>query len=683
MSAGTRDLLLLLLCASTLAGCAQTRGRYAPVPLIPREVLFGNPDRASPRISPDGTRLAFLAPVDGVLNVWVGPLEDPAAAQPVTQDTHRGIRAYFWAYTNQHIIYVQDKDGDENWRVYSVDLGTNQTKDLTPLEGVAARIQEVSHKFPDEILVALNDRDPQLHDIHRVNIRSGERSLVLENEGFAGFITDDDMRVRFAERMTPDGGRQIQRRTDDGWEPFATIGHNDQLTTSLIDFDKSGTILYMLDSRGRNTAALTSVNLETAETKVIAADDQADVNRILRHPTEKTIQAVGSAYLRQRWQFLDLRVAGDFDVLRSVADGEVNIISRTLDDRHWIAAVTMDDGPVRYYHYDRTTRKPRFLFSNRQALQGLTLAKMHPVVIKSRDGLNLVSYLTLPVGSNPKGDLHPSSPLPMVLVVHGGPWARDSWGYHPYHQWLPNRGYAVLSVNFRASTGFGKDFVNAGDHQLAGKMHDDLIDAVNWAITEKIADPDKVAIMGGSYGGYATLVGLTFTPEVFACGVDICGPSSMITLLESIPPYWTPILDMLTSRIGDHRTAEGRERLKKISPLTRVDRICRPLLIGQGANDPRVKQAEADQIVQAMQAKNIPVTYVLYPDEGHGFVRPENNTAFNAVTEAFLAEHLGGRYQPVGDDFAGSNITVPTGAEGVAGLTAALSQVNSGAVDGK
>ena len=682
MSPGTRGLLLLL-CVSMLAGCAQTRTCYEPVPLIPRDVLFGNPDRAGPQISPDGTRLAFLAPVDGVLNVWVGPLEDPAAAKPVTHDTDRGIRGYFWAYTNQHIIYVQDKDGDENWRVYSVDLGTNQTKDLTPLEGVAARIQEVSHKFPDEILVALNDRDPQLHDIHRVNVRTGERSLMLENEGFAGFITDDDMRVRFAERMTPDGGRQILRRTGDDWEPFATIGRDDSLTTSLIDFDKSGTTLYMLDSRGRNTTALTSVNLETGETKVVAENDQADVNRILRHPTEKTIQAVGCAYLRQRWQFLDLRVAGDFDVLRSVADGEVNIVSRTLDNRHWIAAVTMDDGPVRYYHYDRTARKPRFLFTNRQALQGLTLAKMHPVVIKSRDGLNLVSYLTLPVGSNPKGDLRPSSPVPMVLLVHGGPWGRDSWGYHPYHQWLANRGYALLSVNFRASTGFGKDFINAGDHQLAGKMHDDLIDAVNWAIKKKIADPQKVAIMGGSYGGYATLVGLTFTPEVFACGVDICGPSNMITLLESIPPYWTPMIDMLTSRIGDHRTEEGRECLERISPLTRADRICRPLLIGQGANDPRVKQAEADQIVQAMQAKNIPVTYVLYPDEGHGFVRPENTTAFNAVTEAFLAEHLGGRYEPVGDDFAGSTISVPTGADGVGGLNAALAHMKGERSEGE
>ena len=673
MITATRCLLPVLLGMIVLAGCTQSKGRLLTTPLISRDVLFGNPDKASPRISPDGASLAYLAPVDGVLNIWVGPLNDPAAAQPITKDTHRGIRSFFWAYTNDHVIYTQDADGDENWRVYCVDLSNNEVKNLTPQEGVAARIQEVSPRFPDEILVAVNDRDPQLHDIHRVNIRTGESSLLLENEGYASFITDDDMRVRLATRTTPTGGSEYFRRTDDGWEPFATIDRDDQMTTGPAGFDKSGENLYMLDSRGRNTAALVKVNLATGQTETIAESERADINAVLRHPTEKTIQAVSSTYLRRQWQFMDLRVAGDFDVLRSMADGEVNVVSRSLDDQEWIVAITMDNGPVGYYHFDRTVRRPTLLFTSRPALEGLALADMHPVTIKSRDGLNLISYLTLPVGSNPQGKLQPSSPLPMVLLVHGGPWARNSWGYHPWHQWLANRGYAVLSVNFRASTGFGKNFINAGDHEFSAKMHDDLIDAVNWAIAEKIADPDRVAIMGGSYGGYATLVGLTFTPDVFSCGVDICGPSNMVTLLESIPPYWAPILDMLTSRIGDHRTAEGKAYLEKVSPLHKVDAIRKPLLIGQGANDPRVKQAESDQIVQAMQAKNIPVTYVLYADEGHGFRRPENNTSFNAVAEAFLAEHLGGRCEPVGDDFVGSSITVPTGADSIAGLTAALS----------
>ena len=335
----------------------------------------------------------------------------------------------------------------------------------------------------------------------------------------------------------------------------------------------------------------------------------------------------------------------------------------------------MDSGPVRYYLYDRKTKNAKFLFTNRPELENAKLAKMHPQVITSRDGLNLVSYITLPTWTDPDENGRPDKPLPMVLFVHGGPWARDSWGYHSYHQWLANRGYAVLSVNYRGSTGFGKDFINASNFEWAGKMHDDLIDAVDWAVKSRIADKNKVAIMGGSYGGYATLVGLTFTPDTFACGVDIVGPSNLVTLLESIPPYWAPMIEIFAKRVGDHRTEDGRKLLTERSPLTRVDRITKPLLIGQGANDPRVKQAEADQIVEAMQKKNIPVTYVLYSDEGHGFARPENKTSFNAVAEAFLAKHLGGRNEPMSEDMcAGSTIAIPTGAENIPGLPASLKE---------
>ena len=334
----------------------------------------------------------------------------------------------------------------------------------------------------------------------------------------------------------------------------------------------------------------------------------------------------------------------------------------------------MDDGPVRYYRYDRPAKTATFLFTNRRALEGLPLAKMHPLVIKSRDGLNLVSYLTLPKAADPTDSGRPNEPLPLVLVVHGGPWGRDSWGYDTEHQLLANRGYAVLSVNYRGSTGFGKDFTNAGNQEWAGKMHDDLIDAVNWTVAEKIADPKRVAIMGGSYGGYATLVGLTFTPETFACGVDIVGPSNLQTLLSTIPAYWAPAMEMFKKRVGDLTTEEGKKLLNERSPLSYVERIQRPLLIGQGANDPRVKQSEADQIVRAMEKKKIPMTYVLFPDEGHGFARPENNLAFYAVAEAFLARELGGRYEPIGAAFAGSTITCPEGAEQVPGLATAMKE---------
>jgi dipeptidyl aminopeptidase/acylaminoacyl peptidase len=645
----------------------------AAVALIPRKVLFGNPDKAAARLSPDGSKLSFLAPVDGVLNVWVGPVDDPAAARPVTQDKKRGIRVYFWAYTGNHVIYMQDTDGDENYHVYVVDLEKDETRDVTPLKGVRAEIEAVSYKFPEEILIGLNDRDPEFHDVYRLKLKSGERTLVQENKEFAGFVTDDDYRIRFAERVTPDGGQELLEPAGEGqWKSFAKIGMEDAMTTSPAGFDKTGKILYLVDSRGRNTAALTTVDLETGTQTLVAEDPRADLSGLMVHPTENTIQGVAFDYLRRHWELLDPAVAEDFKVLGGVAEGDIEVASRTLDDRHWIVAFLQDDGPLRYYHYDRDTKQARFLFTNRKELEGLPLVKMHPVVIKSRDGLDLVSYLSLPAGTDPDGDGRPDKPLPMVLDVHGGPWARVDWGYSPSDQWFANRGYAVLSVNYRGSTGFGKEFLNAGNKEWAGKAHDDLVDAVHWAEKEGIADPQRVAIFGGSYGGYATLVGLTFTPKLFACGVDIVGPSSLVTLLNSVPPYWKPMIEMFKTRVGDYTTEEGRAFLLKRSPLTHVDKIQRPLLIGQGANDPRVKQAEADQIVKAMQEKKIPVTYVLYSDEGHGFARPENRLSFFAVAEAFLAKCLGGRFQPVGDDFQGSTIAVPTGADYIPGLPEAL-----------
>ncbi|MCD5415552.1 S9 family peptidase [Candidatus Bipolaricaulota bacterium] len=639
--------------------------------LIPREVLFGNPDKASTSISPDGKKIGYLAPVDGVLNVWVGPADDPSSARPATDDKGRGIRFYVWAYTNDHILYIQDKEGDENWHLYSVDLTTNQTKDLTPLEGVHAQIQQVSHKMPHEIIVALNDRDPQFHDLYLIDIKTGERRLIQKNDEFAGYITDDDYNIRFAMRMTPDGGSEVLRPTaKDDWELFIKISMEDMLTTSPIGFDKTGRLLYMIDSRERDTAALVALDLDTGEQRLLAQDTQADVSGLMIHPTEKTVQAVAFTHERKRWQILDSSIEEDIACLHGVSDGDVEVVGRTLDDRCWIVAYAVDNGPVRYYRYDRATKDAQFLFTNRKALEGLPLAKMHPVVIKSRDKLDLVSYYTLPAafGDEPK----PGTPLPMVLLVHGGPWARDTWGYDPLHQMLANRGYAVMSVNFRGSTGLGKAFINSANYEWAAKMHDDLVDAVDWAIDTGIADPERVAIMGGSYGGYATLVGMTFTPDLFACGVDIVGPSNLVTLLESIPPYWQPQIEMFTMRVGDHRTEEGRAFLVERSPLTHVDRIEKPLLIGQGANDPRVKQAESDQIVAAMQEKGIPVTYALYSDEGHGFARPENRLSFFAVAEAFLAAHLSGTCEPIGDAFRGSTIAVPAGVEQVVDLDTAM-----------
>jgi dipeptidyl aminopeptidase/acylaminoacyl peptidase len=667
---------LALAIAAVLSSCTH-RSRSVPAetagPLIPRRVLFGNPERVGPQISPDGTQISYLAPLNGVMNVWVAPIGDLGTARSVTEDTGRGIRMHTWAYTSRHILYFQDEGGDENWRIYSVDVVTGARKTLTPEADVQAQIQELSPRFPEELLVRLNDRDPRFHDIHRVNLITGERSLVLENPGFPSFLTDDGFTVRFATRFTQEGGSEILRPEGDSWESFMTISPEDSLTTHPYGFDKHGTVLYMIDSRDRNTAAFTALDLATRKRTVLAADPRADVIDALVHPTEKTVEAVAVNYTRRRWTFLDDAVEAAMTRLRKVMpDAEVDVLDRSLDDRHWLVRYSSATQPARYYHYDRTTETPRYLFTDRPALEDLPLAPMYPAVVTARDGLELVCYVTVPVGTAGAEPLRPQEPLPLVLLVHGGPWARDRWGFHPYHQWLANRGYAVLSVNFRGSTGFGKAFLNASTRQWAGAMHDDLIDAVTWAVKTGIADQDRVAIMGGSYGGYAALVGLTFTPDIFACAVDIVGPSNLVTLLETVPPYWTPATRLFATRVGDHTTEEGRAFLESRSPLTRVDRITRPLLIAQGANDPRVKKSESDQIVAAMQAKGIPVTYVLYPDEGHGFRRPENSLSFSAVTEAFLAEHLGGRVEPIGGDFTGSSITVPVGADQIPHLAAAL-----------
>ena len=659
--------------------------------LIPRKVFFDNPDKASLNISPDGEYISYLAPVNGILNIWVAPKDEPSKAVAVTKDTLRGIRIYFWAYTNNHILYLQDLGGDENWQLHSVNIETKEDKNLTPFEEIPgpdgkpitmpngkklrprAQIQDVSYKFPQEILVGLNTRNPQYHDIYKVNILNGLMTIVQQNDQFMNFQTDDNYNVRYAMKMTSDGGNEMFVPDENGgWKSFDKIPMEDMMTTSPITFDKTGKILYMIDSRGRNTAALVSKNLETGEQKVIYENPKADVSNIMMHPLKKVVEAVASNYEKTEWTIIDESVKPDLDYLNTLENAEINVTDRTLNDSLWTIAFTVDNGPVKYYLYDRAKKKASFLFTNRKSLEGLQLAYMNPVIIKSRDGLNLVSYLSLPIWTDPDKTGKPNKPLPMVLLVHGGPWARDGWGYNSLHQLLTNHGYAVLSVNFRGSTGFGKDFINAGNKQWAAKMHNDLIDAVDWAIKEKIADKEKVAIMGGSYGGYATLVGLTFTPEVFNCGVDIVGPSNLNTLLETIPPYWASMIEMFATRMGDNRTEDGKKYLESISPISRVDSIKKPLLIGQGANDPRVKQAESDQIVKAMQEKKIPVTYVLFPDEGHGFARPENNLSFFAITDLFLSEHLGGRSEPIGNDFNGSSVTVPSGADQIKTLAEEL-----------
>ena len=621
--------------------------------LIPRDVLFGNPERVSPQLSPDGKRLAWIAPnTNNVLQVWVKTVgkEDDKV---VTADKKRGIRQYFWAEDSQTVIYMQDIDGDENWHVYGVDLVSGNIRDYTPFQGVRAQVTATDPNFPDEMLVEMNLRDRQLFDVHRLQLKTGALVLDTENPGdVAGWAADPKFQVRGAQIQTPDGGTEIRIRDDvkSPWKSWIKVGPDEIL--NFVDFTGDGKSVTLTSSIGSDTARVVEKDIATGAEKVIASSDEVDAGNVLVHPKKHIVEAVSFAPGRAKWTVVDPSVKADFDGIAGLHDGDFSVVNRDDKDVTWLVAFTSDRGPISYFAWDRAAKKGTFLFVHQPKLEGLKLATMKPVVIKSRDGLNLNSYLTLPVGLPPKN-------LPMLLFVHGGPWGRDMWGYNSYAQWFANRGYACLQVNFRGSTGYGKKFLNAGNKEWGLKMHTDLIDAVDWAIKEGYADPKKVAIMGGSYGGYATLAGLTFTPEKFTCGVDIVGPSNLKTLINSIPPYWKPVRSMFDVRMGNVDDPKDAELIKNASPLYRADKIVRPLLIGQGANDPRVKQAESEQIVEAIEKNRGSVTYVLYPDEGHGFARPENRIDFNARAEAFLAKYIGGRAEPVeGDKYPGSTAVV-------------------------
>jgi dipeptidyl aminopeptidase/acylaminoacyl peptidase len=625
--------------------------------LIPRGVLFAGADRSVVRLSPDGRRIAFLAPIDGVLNLWVADVRHPTRALPLTRFTDRDLGPWIvWLHNNRHIVFFREQGGDENWQVHRVDLSTGDMLALTPGPGVKAYIQQTSRHFPDELLIAHNQRDQRFSDIFRVNVVTGESTLVEANDRFGYIFTDPQFRVRYGVRQTDNGDTEyLQRGAGGEWELFTRIDMADAMSTRALEFSDDGTELYWLDSRGRDTAALVAEDLRTGAKRVLVQDARADVVWFLAEPQSLRPVAAASVFTRKRWRVIDPAYAADYTHLAKVSAGELSVTSVSADNRSWLTYYERDVAPGRYFHYDRTSRKARPLFTSRQMLEKAPLVPMEPVVIRARDGLDLVCYLSRPRGSAD------GVALPMVLLVHGGPWARDSWALSSTHQWLANRGYAVLSVNFRGSTGLGKAFVNAANLEWAGKMHDDLIDGVDWAIARGVADPARIAIYGASYGGYSALVGVTFTPDRFACAVDLFGISNLVTLMNTVPPYWKPWQAIWKVRMGDYTTEAGQRFLEERSPLTRVDRIVRPLLIGQGANDVRVKPSESEQIVAAMKARGIPVTYIYYADEGHGFGRVANRRAFTAVVEAFFATHLGGRCEPVGDDFAGSTIEFRAG----------------------
>ena len=624
---------------------------------IPRDVIFGNPDRTLARISPDGEYLSWLAPDNGIMNVWVAPADDPDNATVITKDDYRGIQGYFWAPNSEVIYYTQDEGGNENFHVYSANIQSGEVIDLTPVaDGVRAQIEAVSATHPDDLVVGLNERNPQVFDLYRVNGKTGERELIQENPGFMAWVIDHDLEPRLGQAPTPDGGANL---VDMQGNTVAAISAADFLNTGAIGFNGDNDAVYMIDSRERDKAALTSLSLDTGEVTVLAESSQADVSGILMDPRTHTPIAYNVNYLTSSWSALSDDAAADLEALETALPGSIQIVATTEDMSTWVVHEDATDKSGAYYLYDRESKAVTKMLDQRPVLSDYALAPMQALELESRDGLTLVSYLTLPLGSDADGDGVPEEALPMVLWVHGGPWARDEYGYNGVHQWLANRGYAVLSVNYRGSTGFGKAFTRGSVGEWAGKMHDDLIDAVDWAIESGVAIEDKVAIGGGSYGGYATLVGLTFTPDTFACGVDIVGPSNLITLLESFPDYWQPFLEgTFYIDLGNPSNDEDREFMMSRSPISRVDQIDAPLLVGQGQNDPRVTKIESDQIVESMAERELPVTYVNFPDEGHGFARPENRLAFFSVMEGFLEECLGGTSEPVNDAFEGSSIEI-------------------------
>ena len=560
-------------------------------------------------------------------------------------------------------MFFQERDGDENWRASSVDIVDGTVVPLTPERGVRAFVQAVSHRFPREMLLSHNGRNRRFHDVYRVDVVTGRSELVFENNLFTWVLTDSAFRVRLAPRYLPDGSVEwLEYRKSGAWVPFLTIPIDDNEGTRLLGVSEDGATLHLLDSRNRDRAALVALDLPTRRARVLAEDPDADVSRVLFHGATRRPLAAAAAFDRQRWRAVDPRFAPDLLALRAATPGDVHVSSLSFDGQKALVYFERDDASPEYALYDRPTRRLRPLFKARAALDRLPLRPLEPVVIPARDGLRIPGYLTLPAAD--------ARNAPMVLVIHGGPYFRDNWGFNPTHQWLANRGYAVLSVNFRGSTGFGKAFIAAAHRQWGGRMHDDLIDAVDWAVARGIADPRRVGFYGASYGGYAALTAATRTPEVFACIVDIFGIANLLTFMAAIPPYWQSWFSVWKNRVGDPDTEEGRAVLRERSPLTHIGRAFRPILIAQGLHDVRVTRAESEQVVAALQRREVPVTYITFSDEGHGFVRPANQIAFRAVTEAFLAKHLGGAAQPIdrARDFAGSSLAVEAGAALVPGL---------------
>lgn len=607
-------------------------------PLIPRAVLFGNPDRTAPVISPDGTRLGFVAPVDGVLNAWVGPVDDPAAARPVTHARGHGVRSFLFGQDDRTLVYLQDSDGDENWRIHTLDLVTGTSALRTPADRVSAVVLRHNRWHPGTVLVGLNQRDPTLHDLYALPLAGGPPVLVAQNPGFTSWLVDTDLVVRGGVAVRPDAGSTVLRRNlaTGSYEHWFDVEPDDAAGTEVFAFPRDGRGAYALSSIGSDTTRLVHL-LPDGTAEVLAADEGYDVVHVLLDPDTQHPQAAIVQRDRDTWVPMDPAFAHQLALIQGRCRGEIGISRTERTGRLWLVTEAPSDASVRFHLHDTVTGQLRALFAHRPALSGHVLAPMEPFTFVARDGLPVHGYVTVPVGA-------PRERLPAVVMVHGGPWARDGWGLNLEAQWLANRGYVCIQVNFRGSTGYGKAFLSAGDKQWGRGMQDDLADAVDHLARLGWVDAGRVGIYGASYGGYAALAGVAFTPGRYRCAVDLVGPSNLLTLLGSVPAYWRPQLAFMHAKVGDPDREAAM--LWERSPLSAADRITAPVLVAHGANDPRVRQEESEQIVAALRARGVPHEYLLFPDEGHGLARPENREVFYARAEAFLARHLGGRAQP-------------------------------------
>jgi len=620
-------------------------------PLIDRELFFGDPEIAGGQISPDGKYVSFLKPFNGTRNVWVKKIDEPfESARPITADTKRPISGYFWSRDSKFILFVQDQGGDENYNVYAVNpadppaAGSQvpPARNLTEAKGARALIVAVPRSTPSLLYVALNDRDKAWFDLYTVDIGTGARQLVRKNEDrLTGFLLDTKDQFRLATRSAENGDTEILRADADGFKKIYSCHVFE--TCAPVRFHKDGKRVYLLSNKGEGNdlIGLRLLDVATGAEEVVETDPLKRVDLQNAYFSDLTDELVATIYTdeKTRIYFKDKAFEADYNILqKQFPTRQITPQSSTADEQVWLFATNSDTEPGETYVFDRHTKKADLLYRLREKLPRESLAPMTAVKYPSSDGLEIPAYLTLPKVADAKN-------LPAVIVPHGGPWARDDWGYDSIAQFLANRGYAVLQPNFRGSTGYGKKFLDAGNRQWGDKMQDDITWGVKYLVSKGIANPKRVGILGGSYGGYATLAALTFTPDTYAAGVSIVGPSNLLTLLESIPPYWEPIRKLFHERMGDPNTPEGKAQLERQSPLTHAAKIATPLLVIQGANDPRVKKAESDQIVVALRDRGFAVEYLVAPDEGHGFARPVNSMAMFAASEKFLAKHLGGRFQ--------------------------------------